>query len=516
MVLVAASSGGLSVTEWKAIMNLSHIIDRAAVCFPDKAALVCEDRTYSYGELLRSINRVSSLLAEFGVISGERVALFGPNSPDWVAAYYGIIRAGGVVLCLNAAYTKYEVEHLLKDSGARLMIASDKLADRVPDSASIPGIESVITFESHPVLSTMFDDRGGSPKEFVPVNTEADDPCVILYTGGTTGTPKGAMLTNRNILFTAQNVCFHEQTRLDDKALCFMPLCHVFGGNHIMNSTLYGCGTLVLHDGFNLDRILASVDGNGVTRFYSVPTVYIRLLSDPSFKRYFSTVRYCFSAATAMASELVRKWHDAYGLTIHEAYGMTETSSLVTYNHMYQHRIGSVGTPAGIVEVSIVDSDDRPVPLGESGEICVRGPNVMKGYWGKEKETAETLRNGWLHSGDVGRLDADGYLYIVDRIKDVIITGGYNVYPSEVEEVLYTHPAMEECAVVGIEHVQYGEGVTAFVVVKKGVPVTEDELRAWCKDRLASYKVPKEFRTVAELPKSSTGKILRRKVKELI
>jgi long-chain acyl-CoA synthetase len=497
-------------------MNLSHVIDRAALCFPDKTALVYEERTYSYCELLRSVNRVSSLLGDLGVQPGERVALLGPNSPEWVAAYYGIIRAGGVVLCLNAAYTRYEIEHLLKDCSPRLMITTEKLAGSVPDMASIPGFESVISFESHPVLSTMFDDNDGHSIKFVPANTEADDACVILYTGGTTGTPKGAMLTHRNILFTAQNVCFHERTRLDDKALCFMPLCHVFGGNHIMNSTFYGCGTLVLHDGFNLDKILASVEANGITRFYSVPTVYIRLLSNPAFKRYFSTVRYCFSAATAMASELVRKWDEAYGLTIHEAYGMTETSSLVTYNHMYQHRIGSVGTPAGIVEVGIVDSEDRPVPLGETGEIIIRGPNVMKGYWAKQDETAEVLRNGWLHSGDVGRLDADGYLYIVDRIKDVIITGGYNVYPSEVEEVLYTHPGMEECAVVGIEHVQYGEGVTAFVVMKKGVTVTEEELRAWCKDRLASYKVPKEFRTIADLPKSSTGKILRRKVKELI
>ncbi len=497
-------------------MNLSSIIDRAALSFPDKVALICDERSYSYGELLGAINRVSSLLVELGLRPGERVALLGPNSPEWVAAYYGIVRAGGAVLCLNAAYTKFEIEHLLKDSLARLMIVSEKLADCVPDSASIPGLESVISFESHPVLSTMFDTNADQSVKPVSLNTEADDACVILYTGGTTGTPKGAMLTHRNILFTAQNVCFHEQTRLDDKALCFMPLCHVFGGNHIMNSTFYGCGTLVLHDGFNLDKILESVDANGVTRFYSVPTVYIRLLGDLSFKRYFSTVRYCFSAATSMASELVRKWDEAYGLTIHEAYGMTETSSLVTYNHMYRHRIGSVGTPAGIVEVGIVDQEDRPVPLGETGEIIIRGPNVMKGYWGKENETKEVLRDGWLHSGDVGRLDADGYLYIVDRIKDVIITGGYNVYPSEVEEVLYTHPGMEECAVVGIEHVQYGEGVTAFVVLKQGVTVTEDELRAWCKDHLASYKVPKEFRRVADLPKSSTGKILRRKVKELI
>jgi long-chain acyl-CoA synthetase len=204
-----------------------------------------------------------------------------------------------------------------------------------------------------------------------------------------------------------------------------------------------------------------------------------------------------------------------YGLTIHEAYGMTETASLVTYNHMYRHRIGSVGTPAGIVEVRIVDPDGKPVPQGETGEIAVRGPNVMKGYLGKPEETAAMVRDGWLHSGDVGRIDTDGYLFIVDRIKDVIITGGYNVFPSEVEEVLYTHPGISECAVVGLEHRDYGEAVTAFVVFKEGFDVTQAELIAYCKERMASYKVPKEFKPVDQLPKTNTGKILRRKVREI-
>jgi long-chain acyl-CoA synthetase len=364
-------------------------------------------------------------------------------------------------------------------------------------------------------LSTILEISASSrPLPAVAAHTDADDPCVILYTGGTTGTPKGAMLTHRNILFTAQNVCYHEATRPEDRSLCFMPLNHVFGGNHIMNGIFYGCGTLVLHEGFDLDRIVASVKEDRVTRFFAVPTVFIRLLADAGQKRHFSSVNYCFSAATSMASEIVRKWTDAYGLTIHEAYGMTETSSLVTYNHMYRHRIGSVGTPAGIVEVRIVDPEGNPAPQGETGEIAIRGPNIMKGYWGKPEETAAMVRNGWLHSGDVGRLDRDGYLFIVDRIKDVIITGGYNVFPSEVEEVLYTHPAISECAVVGLDHEVYGEAVTAFVVLQRGFEFSHTELVAYCKERLASYKVPKEFRPVEQLPKSSTGKILRRMIRE--
>ncbi len=495
-------------------MNVSHVIDRAASCFPDKPAFVCNRRSYTYGELLKSIDRVASLLLELGVRPGDRVALYAPNSPEWVAAYYGIIRAGAVVLCLNAAYKKFEIERLLQDSLPRVLMSSEKLARQVPEQASVPGLQSALTFESHPVLSTMF--TGGESEALTPVSvpTDADDPCVILYTGGTTGTPKGAMLTHRNILFTSQNVCYHERSVPQDRALCFMPLNHVFGGNHIMNGTFYGCGTLVLHDGFDMDSIIASVKENEVSRFYSVPTVFVRLLADPTLKRHFSSVRYCFSAATSMASEIVRKWNEEYGMTIHEAYGMTETSSLVTYNHMYRHRIGAVGTPAGIVEVGIVDPEGTPVPAGETGEIVIRGPNVMKGYLGKIEETEHVLRDGWLHSGDVGRIDRDGYLFIVDRIKDVIITGGYNVYPTEVEEVLYTHPCTSECAVVGREHPEYGEAVTAYIVFKEGRSAGNEELIAFCKEHLASYKVPKEFTSVEELPKSSTGKILRRKLRE--
>ena len=336
-------------------MNISHIIDRAFSHFPEKPALVYGQRSYSYQDLLNGVNRVASCLVHAGVQPGDRVALFAPNCPEWVAAYYGIIRAGAVVLCLNAAYTKFEIEHLLNDSHARIMIISDILADRVPEPASVANLESILSFESDPLLSLMFhghEEKGASP---VQVATDADDPAVILYTGGTTGTPKGAELTHANILFTAQNVCYHERAMPEDRALCFMPLNHVFGANHIMNSTLYACGTIVLHNGFDMDRIVASIHEDGVTRFYSVPTIFIRLLADPSTKRYFSSVRYCFSAATSMASEVVRKWVDTHDLLIHEAYGMTETSSLVTYNHMYRHKIGSVGMPAGIVEVNIID-----------------------------------------------------------------------------------------------------------------------------------------------------------------
>jgi long-chain acyl-CoA synthetase len=263
-----------------------------------------------------------------------------------------------------------------------------------------------------------------------------------------------------------------------------------------------------------MDRVLASIQGDKVTRFYSVPTVFIRLLDTPGSRRYLSAVNYCFSAATSMASEIVRQWQAVFNLRIHEAYGLTETSSLVTFNHLYHHRVGSVGTPAGVVEVKIVDKEGRELPVGESGEIAVRGPNIMKGYFNEAEETARALRNGWLHSGDIGRLDGDGYLYIVDRIKDMIISGGLNVYPNEVEEVLYTHTAVEECAVIGIPHTEYGEAVTAFVKVKQGLACSEADLIGFCKERIASYKAPKKIMFVDELPKSPAGKILKREIRK--
>ena len=494
-------------------MNLSSVIDQARRCFGSKPAIIFSDKSFSYDQLNKAVDRVAAHLLGLDLAPGDRVAVFAPNRPEWVAAYYGIIRAGGVVVCLSAAYKKAELEPLLNDSGARFLLASEELKDQFPERENTPALK-ILTFESDPVLSILFTEPEEPGRPSLIIDREAEDTCAILYTGGTTGTPKGAMLTHRNILFTSQNICYHERTHPRDKAICFMPLNHVFGGNHIMNSIFYGCGTLVLHQKFDLELILKSISVNAVTRFYAVPTIYIRLLNNLESRKLFSSVTYCFSAATSMASEIVRQWQEKFGLTIHESYGMTETASLVTFNHLYRHRIGSVGTPAGAVEVRLVDPEGNPAPQGETGEIIIRGPNVMKGYFGKPKETAAAIRDGWLHSGDIGRFDEDGHLYIVDRIKDLVISGGLNVYPSEVEEVLYTHPALDECIVVGLPHEEYGESVNAFVILREGHQVAEEDLIAHCKSRMASYKAPKKIFFVEKLPKSPTGKILRRRIRE--
>ena len=325
------------------------------------------------------------------------------------------------------------------------------------------------------------------PEEpFLSADCDADDTCVILYTGGTTGIPKGAMLTHKNLLYTAQNVCYHERMVSEDRGLCFLPLNHLFAGNHIMNSIFHACGTIVLHTGFDMEEVIASIKANGVTRLYAVPTIYIRFLNTPECHGSLQSIGYSFSAATSMPPEIVRQWKDTFGLNIHEAYGMTESSSLVTFNNMYQHKVGSVGTPANIVEVRIADETGMSLKEGEEGEILIRGPNVMKGYYNRPEETEKALEGGWLHSGAVGRFDEDGYLYIVDRIKDMIISGGLNVYPTEVEDMLYGHDLVEECAVAGLPHKEYGEAVAAFIRLKQGYEVEETKLIRFCKERMAS------------------------------
>jgi long-chain acyl-CoA synthetase len=496
-------------------LNLSSIIDRGALWFPEKTALVRDRDRYTYKDLKAATDRVAFHLRERGVRRGDRIAIYLPNRPEWVAAYYGIIRLGAVAVCIGAAYKKREVVHLLNESKAVQVITCDELASNVPGRDGVPSLEEVVVWENEPGLEAIFNIRSTAPPQpFTPADCGLDDECVILFTGGTTGTPKGAMLTHRNILYTAQNVCYHEAAAPDDVALCFLPLHHVFGGNHIMNSLFYGCGTLVLHKSFDMDRMLSSIQTEKITRLYSVPTVFIRLLNAAGSRKYLESVRYCFSAAASMASEIVRRWREQFNLVIHEAYGMTETSSLVTFNHQYRHKIGSVGTPAGVVEVKIINTEGGEAAPGESGEIVIRGPNIMKGYCGKPEETAKVLRNGWLHSGDIGRLDDEGYLQIVDRIKDLIISGGLNVYPSEVEEILYTHPGVEECAVIGTPHAEYGEAVSAFVKRRQGLECSEVDLIDFCKKHMASYKAPKQILFVEDLPKSPAGKILKREIRQ--
>ena len=492
-------------------MNIANSFVVGALSYPDRRALIFNDTVYTYARMNRIIGSASGYLSSLGVVRGDRIALYMANRPEWIMFYYAVARMGAIAVCVPGAYKKEEMVGLVNDSRSSILVTSGDLASEIPSFQAIPSVRKVIVVDGDEGFRSIVRDE----RRFAPIDarTTGDDVGAILYTGGTTGVPKGAMLTHRNLVTSAQNIAYLERQTPEDVGVCFMPLNHVFAQCHIMNSFFYSCATLVLFQNFDMERVLAAVSQHGVTRFYAVPTVYIRFLNEPTSRERLRSLKYVFSAATSMPAEIVRQWIEAFGLPINEAYGMTETASCVTFNHLFRHKIGSIGTPAGIVEVRLVDGDDHDVECGQRGEIVIRGPNVMKGYFNRPEETAVALSNGWLHSGDVGVFDEEGYLYIVDRLKDVIITGGENVFPKEVEDVLYMHEAVAECAVVGLSHPEYGEAVTAFVTLKEGMTADDAALISFCKSRLARYKVPKAVRFVAELPKTPQGKILRRELK---
>jgi long-chain acyl-CoA synthetase len=347
------------------------------------------------------------------------------------------------------------------------------------------------------------------------LDRDREDVAAILYTGGTTGTPKGVMLSHENINSAIQNVVFNERSTHEDRALCFLPFNHVFGQMHIMNATILSGGCLEMLPAFDIEPVLELLATGRVTKLFAVPTIYTRLLGLDHLKKKLGKVRYCFSAAASMAAETVRQWKEQTGLAIFEGYGMTEAAPVVTYNHYHRHVIGSVGTPAAGVEIQIRDAEGQTLEQGMEGEICVRGRNIMRGYLNNPEGTrAAFWENDWFRSGDIGRFDLDGYLYIVDRLKDIIITGGENVYPKEVEDVLYARPEVEECAVIGLPDPEWGERVAAFIVARPGETIDPQALKAFLKSRLSAFKVPKEFRAVVELPKSPAGKILKRRLRK--
>jgi long-chain acyl-CoA synthetase len=495
-------------------MNVADEFRNAAIYYPNKKALIFEDISYTYKEMYRCISGAAGYLQQLGAGKGDRVSLYMPNRPEWIMFYYAIAKIGAISVCVPGAYKRDEMKEVMMDSRSSILITSEAMQAQIPSLDEMPEVQQIIVIEHDEAFQAIL--RGKNVETpAIAVETSGDDTAAILYTGGTTGIPKGAMLTHRNLLYSAQNVAFHERMIPDDIGTCFLPLNHVFAQCHIMHTFFAGCGTLILFSGFDMDKLVAAVIKHRVTRFYAVPTIFIRFLNNPESQKQLKSLSYVFSGGTSMPAEIVRQWVETFGIPIHEAYGMTEAASIVSFNHLFRHKIGSIGMPAGIIELKVVDSNDREVKQGDQGEIIMRGPNIMKGYFEQPEETALALHDGWLHSGDVGMFDEEGYLYIVDRIKDIVITGGENVYPKEVEDLLHQHKAVNECGVIGLPHKEYGEAVTAFVTLKPGMNADETALIAFCKERLARYKVPKAIRFVADLPKTPQGKILRRELRKL-
>jgi long-chain acyl-CoA synthetase len=490
-------------------MNVAQHVERAAAWFPDHPALLFEGRALTYRELNDRAGRLARALIAQGLRRGDRVALYLPNIPEFAVCYLGALKAGAVAVSINAIFKADEVAFIVNDAGVRVLFTTGDLLGQVrPDGC--PSLEHVVVVEGdsqgHPALADWL--AAGAPAR--ALDLDRDEPAVLLYTSGTTGVPKGATLSHGNVVFNDYACAHHMGVRQTDRLLCFLPLFHVFGQNAIMNAAFAACATLVLHRRFVPDQVLDSIQRERATMFFAVPTIFINLLAADLSRWDVSSIRYEFSAAATMPQEISRRWTERYGRPVYEGYGLTECSPFACYNHDFRHKFGSVGTAVENVELKILDADGHELPRGEWGEICINGPGVMKGYWGRPADTAAAIRGGWLRSGDIGTMDDEGYVFIVDRVKDMINVSGFKVWPAEVEQVLYRHPAVREAAIYGVADPVKGEAVKASIVLRGGAAATADEVIAYCRERMAVYKAPAEVEFVAELPKSATGKILKR------
>jgi long-chain acyl-CoA synthetase len=493
------------------VANLISVLDRAAADRAGHPAVRLDDLVLDYSDLQEAAGRVTSLLSSSGVAPGDRVGIMLPNIPAFPMAFFGALGAGAVVVPMNPLLKGREVEFYLGDSGAKVLFAWYAAAGEAAKGAAAAGTRLVVVDE--PDMRSLL---GGLFAVHTRAERADDDDAVILYTSGTTGRPKGAQLTHANL---TRNAELTAATLIgagpDDVVMGCLPLFHVFGLTCGLNATMVGGATLTLLPRFDAGQALEIVARDEVTIFEGVPTMYAAMLHHPSSADAdTSSLRVCVSGGAAMPVEILHGFEKAFGCMILEGYGLSETSPVASFNHPHAERKpGSIGTPVTGVEMRLVGSDGGDTPSGEVGEIAIRGHNVMKGYWGKPEATAEAIPDGWFRTGDLARVDADGYYFIVDRKKELIIRGGYNVYPREIEEVLYEHPAVAEAAVVGIPHDQLGEEVGAAVALKPGATATPEELQAYVKERVAAYKYPRHVWLEAELPKGPTGKILRREVR---
>ncbi|MER5739292.1 long-chain fatty acid--CoA ligase [Streptomyces sp. NPDC002262] len=487
-------------------MNLADLLGRSAAEHGDRTAVELGTTRISYAELDATVGRVAALLDARGVRPGDRIGVMLPNLTEFPALYYGALRAGAVVVPMNPLLKSREIAHYLQDSGAKLLFVFDAVADEAAKGAE--GCDTVVVPVAPGALAGLLADH---PDPVTASVGGGRDTAVILYTSGTTGKPKGAELSHDNIARNTE-LCARDlfDLRPQDVVLGCLPLFHTFGQTCGMNTAVSVGARLALLPRFEPRAALDALETSGVTVFLGVPTMFAALLAArhrAPDAHDVSALRLCASGGSSLPVEVLHGFEKAFGSPVLEGYGLSETSPVVTFNHPDRPRkAGTVGTPLPGVEVRLDAVEDGV------GEICVRGHNVMKGYWNRPDATAEALVDGWLHTGDLGRVDEDGYLSVVDRKKDLIIRGGYNVYPREIEEVLYEHPDVAEAAVVGVPHAELGEEVAAAVALHEGATATPDELREYVRAQVAAYKYPRVVWLLGELPKGATGKILKREI----
>jgi long-chain acyl-CoA synthetase len=491
-------------------MNIAHHVERGHRLFPNKTAIIYEEKSYTYKRLDRLVNCTANALRGLGIEKGDRVALFLPNTPEFAIAYLGILKIGAIAVSINVMLKCAEVTYILNDCAAKAIVTTELGCLQVAE-ADLPQLEHIIIAEGAVNKGIDFASliENASPIARA-IEMEWHSPASIVYTSGTTGFPKGATLSHGNIIsnISAHNrCCGMSQT---DRLLLYVPLFHCFGQNAIFNAGLNVCATIILQRRFDLEQVFESIGKHKATMFFGVPTVFIRLLNQDTSRYNFDSLRYYFSAAAPMPVEIAQMWQDRYKKVIHEGYGLTEASPCTSYNHNLKYKFGSIGVPIENVEMQIVDANGYQISPGELGEIIIKGPNVMLGYWNRPQETQEVIKNGWLHSGDIGRMDEEGFFYIADRLKDMINVSGFKVYPAEVENVIYQHRSVAEVAIYGTPDPIKGEIIKASIVSKTGSQITEAEIAEFCSQRMAAYKIPHEIKFVNSLPKNPTGKIMKR------
>ncbi len=513
------------------MLNLSTILESSARKFPKRTAFTFGEIALNYAQTNALSNQVANALVNIGIRKGDKVALTCPNLPYFPIIYFGILKAGATVVPLSVLLKKDEVAYHLKDSDAKAYFSFIGTPELPMAQTGLAGFSEVDSCEHFFVIMPQNDQpspipqtktfgelvQGQSP-QFDTVQTSAEDTAVIIYTSGTTGQPKGAELTH-NSLFT-NTVVSSDILNIDSDApsqLVVLPLFHIFAMTVMMNAGIYKAANSVLMARFEPGPAFELIIKHNIEVFAGVPTMYWALLNhtgEYDADKIAQTLKLCVCGGASLPLKVIEDFEHKFNVPIIEGYGMSEGSPVVTFNQLeIGRKPGSIGTPVWGCEVKVVDENGNEVPVGEKGELIYRGPNVMKGYYKRPEANAQTLKNGWLYSGDIATKDEDGFFYIVDRTKDMIIRGGLNVYPREVEEVMLKHPAISMVAIIGVPHEAHGEEIKAFVVLKQGAEAAIDDIQSWIKERVANYKYPRIIEIVSGLPMSATGKILKKELK---
>jgi len=496
-------------------MDLVEFLKIRAEKYNNKVLLFGEDTSISYRTFDEITDRMAYGLAKIGVMPGDHIAVLHPNSSQTLLSYYSIVKAGGIVVPVNTIYTPREIKFILNNSEAKALILHENFSPVIEEIKNeIPLIKNIVVRKSHETIETAIENMVGSKlsiangKDFNP-----DDPAIMFYTSGTTGNPKGVILTHRNFCFGGPNIAQNYGLREIDITIAVLPLVHVFCVASPFFGSLSSGGSVVVLERFKTELVFAAIAKYKVTWFPGVPTMFTYLLNGLVENRHdLSSLRMGLSGGASLPVEVLKEWENNFKATIIEVYGLTESTGLVTANPIYGSRKpGSIGIAVSGVTAKVVDKQGNELPPREIGELIFKGPNATKGYFNLPKETSEKIKNGWVYTGDHAWRDEEGYFYIVGREKELIISGGYNIYPREIEEVLHGYPGVNEAAVIGVPDSIKGEVPKAFVTLKQGFEVTEEKLLDYCKKNLAPYKIPK-IAFISELPKNTTGKIMKKEL----